>query len=269
MALSGDLSEFSIVDIIQLVELSKQTGGVQVRGQRGLQTFEGWLYFRDGNIIDATLPGLAPLDAAYALFLITSGPFQFHDNILPAAVRITQSNALIIMEGIHRQDAWIAAEATPRPALTMIPRLVPNPSSNGSEISLEAEEWRVLTMVNGRNTVGQIAQRSALGEPRTAEIITRLIQSGLIEHKAVDLTETFFPDVERVVLGALGGSARALLDEAYTNAGIVDRNGATHDQVAAAFDAFESAALRTFGAARVSRPLAEMRAVAQQAFPER
>jgi len=61
MALEGDLSEFPLTDIIQLVDLAKQTGGVEIDGVRSGQHFNGWLYFRDGKIIGAELPGHTPL----------------------------------------------------------------------------------------------------------------------------------------------------------------------------------------------------------------
>ena len=79
MALSGDLSEFPLTDIIQLLDLSKKTGALYIDGRRGQQRLEGWLYFRDGKIIDAALENLPALEAAYAFFTFTSGPFQLHD----------------------------------------------------------------------------------------------------------------------------------------------------------------------------------------------
>jgi len=88
-----------------------------------------------------------PLEAAYTFFTLTSGPFRFHEDVLLDKPTITQSNNMIIMEGIMRQEALAHA---PEPALssTTILRLVPNPAPTGGEISLEADEWRVLTMVN-------------------------------------------------------------------------------------------------------------------------
>lgn len=185
MALEGDLSEFPLTDIIQLVDLSKKTGAAHIRGQRGSQTIEGRLYFRDGKIIGAEVSGMAPLEACYTFFTIPSGPFRFVDDDVLAEPTITVSNEVIIMEGIMRQDAWTEIEEQ-LPSLSTVPRLVPNPASGTSEINLEAEEWRVLTMVNGKNTVGQIAQRSGLGEYRTCEIIAQLLASGLIESRETD-----------------------------------------------------------------------------------
>lgn len=182
MALQGDLSEFPLTDIIQLVDLSKKTGAVHIRGRRGMEQMEGWLYFRDGKIVGADMPGLSSLDACYTFFTFSSGPFVFHDNKVLATPTITLSNEVIIMEGIMRQDAWEHIQEYV-PSLSMVPRLVPNPATGTTEINLEAEEWRVLTMVNGTNTVHQIVQRGGLGEFRTCEIIAQLLANGLIEKK--------------------------------------------------------------------------------------
>lgn len=265
MALEGDLSEFPLTDIIQLVDLSKKTGAVSLRGRRGQEQLEGWLYFRDGKIIGAHLGDLPPAEAAYTFFTFTSGPFRFHDDVQLDTPTITQSNEMIIMEGIMRQDAWARLQQQV-PSLSMIPRLVPNPAATGGEINLEADEWRVLTMVNGKNTVGQIAQRSGLGELRTCEIIARLLSSGLIEKREIHLDEVLFPEMERIVAATLGGSARGLLDDAYQRAGIQSRAHATREQVAAALDYFEVAVMRAFGPGRARQPLTDLRAFVQQVF---
>jgi len=182
-ALAGDISEFPLTDIIQLVDLSKKTGAVDIQGQRGSKTLSGRIYFRDGKIIGAEMPGHAPLEAVYAFFTVSSGPFHFVDNVELDEPTITVSNEVIIMEGIMRQDSWTDEDDESGPSLSMVPRLVPNPTSGSSDINLQAEEWRVLTMVNGTNTVGQISQRSGLGESRTCEIIAELLRSGLIEER--------------------------------------------------------------------------------------
>jgi len=265
MALEGDLSEFHLTDIIQLLDLSKKTGAVFLHGYRGQQQFDGWLYFRDGKIVGARLGNLAPIEAAYTFFTFTSGPFRFHDDVQLDVPTITQSNEMIIMEGIMRQEAWVRIQEQV-PSLSMIPRLVPNPAATGNEINLEADEWRVLTMVNGKNTVAQIAQRSSLGEMRTCEIIAQLLTSGLIERREVHLTETLFPELERIVMTSLGTSAMVLLQDAYDRAGIRDQGTATREQVLAALDFFESATIRAFGLNRVRNPVVDLRAHVQQVF---
>jgi len=263
MALQGDLGEFPLTDIIQLVDLSKQTGGVHIRGQRGGQTVEGWLYFRDGKIIGAAAPGQQPLEAVYTFFTLGSGPFRFHDDIRLEVPTITVSNEVIIMEGVMRQDAWAAIQEQV-PSLGMVPRLVPNPATGTTEINLEAEEWRVLTMVNGKNTVAQIAQRSGLGEFRTCEIIAQLLASGLIERREVAPGEALAPEFERIAASSLGAGAAALLQEAYRQASVADPSRATGEQLLAVVDFFEAGASRLVGPSRARAAAGELRSRAQE-----
>ncbi|NTV63214.1 MAG: DUF4388 domain-containing protein [Oscillochloris sp.] len=259
MALEGDLSEFPLTDIIQLVDLSKKTGAVSINGLRSGQHFDGWLYFRDGKILGAELPGHTPLEAVYTFFTLSSGPFRFHDDRTLTQPTITVSNEVIIMEGIMRQDAW-AQIHTHVPSLGLVPRLVPNPATGNSEINLEAEEWRILTMVNGKNTIGQIAQRSGLGEFRTCEIVAQLLQNGLIENREVAPGEALAPEFERVAAGLLGAGASAVLEDAYKQAKVTDANHATSDQMLAVIAFFEAGASRIVDPARASHAAEELRA---------
>lgn len=263
MALEGDLSEFPLTDIIQLVQLSKQTGGVHLRGQRAGQVYEGWLYFRDGKIIGASMPGHQPLEAVYTFFTLASGPFRFYDDKRIETPTIAVSNEVIIMEGVMRQDAW-ASIGQHIPSLSLVPRLVLNPTTGSAEINLEPEEWRVLTMVNGKNAVAQIAQRSGLGEFRTCEIIAQLLQSGLIEMREPSPGETLAPEFERIAARFVGSGASALLEEAYRLAGVPDPSRATGEQIFAVVDHFERGVARVLDAARAREAAAQLRARANE-----
>ncbi len=263
MALAGDLSEFSLTDIIQLLQLSKKTGGVEIDGRRGPQKLSGWIFFRDGQIVDARMAALPPLEAVYAFFTVTSGPFRFHEGVTSPQVTITASNESIIIEGIHRQET-VAQHADTMPTLAMVPRLVPNPAVGTVEISLDAEEWRVLTMINGKQTVGQIAQRSGLGETRVCEIIAKLLQSGLIERREAAAGESLAPEFEQIAAGYLGAGANALLQEAYRIAGVTDPSRASATEMLAVADAFEAEARRLIGADRAGQAAAQLRERARE-----
>lgn len=258
-ALAGDLREFPLTDIIQLIDLSKKTGAVHVQGQRGVQRMEGWLYFRDGKIIGAELPGMAPMEAVYTFFTFSAGPFRFYDDVVLEQPTITVSNEVIIMEGIMRQDAWADIQEHV-PSLLMTPRLVPNPSSGTTEINLEAEEWRVLTMVNGKNTVGQIAQRSGLGEFRACEIIAELLKSGLIEERETNAAERVVPEIEHIVSNAVGAGANTLTQDAFVQANIADPADATREQIFQALDYLEQALHNVLDGAQATQVGQEMRA---------
>ncbi|RRR78353.1 MAG: DUF4388 domain-containing protein [Candidatus Viridilinea halotolerans] len=263
MALAGDLSEFPLTDIIQLVQLSKQTGGVQIHGLRVGQPVEGWLYFRDGKIIGAASSGMAPLDAVYTFFTLTSGPFMFHEDQRIDAPTITISNEVIIMEGIMRQDAWMRIHEH-IPSLNLVPRLVLNPTTGSAEINLEPEEWRILTMVNGKNSIAQIAQRSGLGEFRACEIMAQLLQNGLVEVREPSPGETLAPEFERIAASFLGAGASALLEEAYRLAGVSDPSRATSAEMMTVVDHFERGVTRMLDAPRAHEAAAKLRVRAQE-----
>lgn len=262
-ALEGDLSEFQLTDIIQLLDLSKKTGAVHIQGQRAAQRIEGWIYFRDGKIIGADIPGLSPLESVYTFFTLSSGPFRVYDDVVLEQPTISISNEVIIMEGIMRQDAWTHIQEQV-PSLLMIPRLVPNPASGTTEINLEAEEWRVLTMVNGKNSVGQIAQRSGLGEFRTCEIIAQLLANGLIEERETHPSEKVLPELERIAANAVGSNAQALVQDACVRANIGDRTIVTRQQLLAAIDQLERSIATLLDANRAQTVANEMRQLTEK-----
>jgi hypothetical protein len=121
----------------------------------------------------------------------------------------------------------------------MVPRLIPNPASGTTEINLEAEEWRVLTMVNGKNTVAQIAQRSGLGEFRTCQIVAELLENGLIEECEIRPVEKALPELERMLADEVGSNAQALMQDACVRANITDPANAKNQQLMTAIDHLE------------------------------
>jgi hypothetical protein len=141
----------------------------------------------------------------------------------------------------------------------MVPRLIPNPSSGTTEINLEAEEWRVLTMVNGKNTVEQIAQRSGLGEFRACEIIAELLMNGLIEEREMQPSEKVLPELNRLAADAVGTNAEALLQDAFVRANVPDPSSATPQQLFSAIDQLEHSMASLLNTERAGQVATEMR----------
>ena len=263
MALEGYLHEFSVPDLIQLVDLSKKTGMTHIQAQQGGEPVEGYLYFRDGRITGATLDEMEPLEAALTFFILHEGQFRFYDQAVPPPT-ITASNEMIIMEGIGRQDRWAEIEKVV-PNTSIVLRLVQNPDSGSRDINLAADEWRVLTMINGKNTVASIAERTGLGWFRTSEIVAQLLDNGLVEKKALNLAESLFPQLEELARGALGNSSQVLLSEAYRSVGVdPTANTASNEQVMAAIASFEEAVRLLMGRSNATQLADKMRDRAQR-----
>ncbi len=185
MALEGTLKDFPLPDIIQLLSLSRKTGAVEIVGTDGFGT--GKLYFHQGKVVSAALEDLLAPDAAYAFFTFPGGSFRFNENEMPGpqAAPITISNEFLIIEGIRRADEWEKLRDKV-PSLDLILGLVADPVAGNRDINLKPDEWRVLTMINGRDSVRTIARRTTFGDFKTARIIYHLLTSGLIEPLGMD-----------------------------------------------------------------------------------
>jgi hypothetical protein len=267
MPLQGDLSDFSLSDIIQLVDLSKQTGAVHIVGNLKGKEIEGWIYFRNGQVISARVGRLPAEEALYTLFALQSGSFVFEEGVDLPPREITASNEVLIMEGVRRVDEW-GAFLEKAPPLNTVVGLVTAPDERLQEISLEPEEWRILTLVDGRNTIAQIAERSGLGEVRTCQIIARLIEAGLVEEKQLRVGELVFQELGRIASENLGHSARVLLEDAFRRQGIPAGGDATPAQVQAVCTAFERSIALLVGPSRARRLAEEMRARARELYGE-
>lgn len=265
MALQGDLAEFGLVDLIQLIDLGKKTGGVEVHGQRGAEQLDGWLYFNEGKICGAQLGKLGGEEAVYTLFTCSSGPFKLHERIPLPSPNVRVSNEVVIMEGIGRQDEW-ASIAERIPPKTMVLKLVPNPRSSSREINLEADKWRVLTLINGKNTVADIMRLSGLDEYGAAKIVVELMDAGLIDGKVEERQpDPVYPELEKLAVAAIGNSARKLLSDAYRRAGLQpDDSKAQSQQILRAVTAFEQSTTLLLGPSRARALADQLRTKVQQ-----
>jgi hypothetical protein len=266
MALQGDLSEFGLVDIIQLIDLGKKTGGVELHGRRGNEQIDGWVFFNEGKICAAQIGNVGGEEAVYTFFTCNAGQFKLYEQVPLPPPNVRVSNEVAIMEGIGRQDEWLSmAERIPPP--NMVLRLVANPRSSGREINLEADKWRVLTMINGKKTVADIVRMSGLGEYSTFKIMIELMDAGLIDGRLVERqVEPLYPQLEKLAVAAIGNSARVLLADAFRRAGVrPDDAAAPRDNMLRAVTGFEQATTLLLGPSRARTLADQLRARIQTA----
>jgi len=122
------------------------------------------------------------LDNVYPLFTWSEGAFQFESNVLPFEDRITIPINLenVIMEGSRRLKEWEHLQEE-MPDLDVALRFADRPDVNMRDINLSVEEWRVVSFINPRNTVRQIAQYNNMSDFQIRKIVYGLLQAGLVE----------------------------------------------------------------------------------------
>jgi hypothetical protein len=122
------------------------------------------------------------LNNVYPLFTCSEGTFHFESNVLPFGDRITIPMDLenVIMEGSRRlQESEQLQEIFPN--LDVALRFGERPGARLRDISLSVEEWRVVSFINPRNTVRQIAQHNNMSDFQIRKIVYGLLQAGLVE----------------------------------------------------------------------------------------
>jgi hypothetical protein len=121
------------------------------------------------------------LDVVYLTFTWADGAFHFEPNELPAEGAITVPINLenIIMEGSRRVKEYQMLQEE-LPDLDMALKFTERPAKL-RDINLSVEEWRVISFINPRNTIKQIAQANSTNDFQIRKITYGLLSAGLVE----------------------------------------------------------------------------------------
>jgi hypothetical protein len=233
MALKGNLRDFSVTQLLNLINVAQKTGSLVVEGPAE----KVWISFREGklayaqvgeddsglatvlyqanklsaaqyraikdragNISDKEL-GLMLINANYIsqqdilaslqahfvgivnrLFTWVEGVFRFENDMLPPEqkimVRVNLEN--IIIEG-SRRVRELGQLQDEIPSLDMALKFTDRPGTNIRNVNLSVEEWRVVSYINPKNTIRQIASTCKMNETEIRRIVYGLLQAGLVE----------------------------------------------------------------------------------------
>jgi hypothetical protein len=122
------------------------------------------------------------LDVVYKLFTWGEGLFRFEANILPPPERIVVPINLesVIMEGSRRLKEWERLQDE-LPDLDRALKFTDRPDERLRNINLAVEEWRVVSFINPRNSIRQIAKANNLSDFQIRRIVYGMLQAGLVE----------------------------------------------------------------------------------------
>ena len=122
------------------------------------------------------------LNNVYRLFTWSEGTFRFDSNRLAFEDRIGVPIDLenVIVEGSRRLEERERLQAE-LPNLEMAVKFADRPSASIRNITLSVQEWRVISFINPRNTILQIAQYNNMSQFQIRRIVYGLLQAGLVE----------------------------------------------------------------------------------------
>lgn len=233
MALRGNLRDFTITQLLNLINLARKTGTLVIDGPSDT----AHVAFRDGKLafaqIGKTATGLAPLlhranklssgqykaiqqrasnisdkelglllinagyltkediltqlqlyfaDIVHRLFTWVEGSFHFENDMLPPDDRISVRLDLenLIIEGSRQLREWEQLQDE-IPSLDMALKFTDRPGVNLRNVNLSVEEWRVVSYINPKNTIKQIANATKMNDLEIRRIVYGLLQAGLVE----------------------------------------------------------------------------------------
>ncbi len=178
MTFQGSLKELHLPDVIQLVAVSGKTGAFQlVRGRE-----EGRIYLEAGRIVHAEAGDLKGEEAVFLLATWDDGSFHFLPGEAPPARTVTRSNTNLLMEAARRMDEWkILSKKIP--SLDHVPRFQV-PEGKQGQINLNTQEWLVLSKIDGRASLSEIARKVGLSSFEVAKLLYGLVTMGLITLEA-------------------------------------------------------------------------------------
>jgi len=102
---SGFLTDFSVLDLIQILDVSQKSGVLFLRFSEAI----GEIRFNEGEIMSAELTfadgtTLADEEAVYRMIDTAEGTFRFEQGAVDHRKTVRSNNATILMEGCRRQD---------------------------------------------------------------------------------------------------------------------------------------------------------------------
>lgn len=186
MALEGTLQDMSLSDLFQVFRMGPKTGVLLLIAgpERGV------IYVADGRPIDAALVRgaertvtAAHEEAIIQMLLWEDASFVFrHDPaVATRAVRITHDAEWIVMEGMRRRDDPTRALPYHKLTLDTQLQLSPLPSSAESGVSLDVNQWRILSQVSSCPNLRTICDATGIAPAQAIRIVAELMAIGLVE----------------------------------------------------------------------------------------
>lgn len=187
MALEGSFHDMSLIDLFKIFRMSTKSGVLIINGSgKG-----GVVYVLEGQLIDAVVVSsqnrqvLATGEQAiFALLHWQDATFVFRadSQVARRPVRINRDSEALVLEFLRTQDE-LDASLLPEQNITLDTQLelAPIPSSIAGGLSLDLEQWRLLSQVSVSRNVRELCQKTAMEPEEVFRLTSELVAIGLID----------------------------------------------------------------------------------------
>lgn len=180
---SGNLTEMNLVDLIQTLELGKKSAILNLKHDSA----NGFVYIKNGEVIDAALESLPPEQALMRMFTWTIGNFYVEMTSIDRSRAINTANKELITIGLRRLSQWEQIKNGLPPLNTVVVKTDLNNS-----IELSEEEKQLIVALNEKKMIFELVQKCKFDDLKALELIKGLINKGYV--KATDENYTSYTD---------------------------------------------------------------------------
>jgi len=153
----------------------------------------------------------------YSLLAWDSGTFKFYEDQFPTDEEITVTISVenVILEGLRRIDEKRMVEKT-LPGTDSVFALASSETGRKRMVSLSAEEWNIMALVDSRRSAEQITRESALDRDLALKTLAQLKLAGLITDTGNKATVETGPTAESPALEKMVNRLAHLFEQYLT-----------------------------------------------------
>lgn len=186
MALEGTLQDMSLSDLFQVFRMGPKSGVLLLEqsDERGV------IYVDRGRLIDAFVVRgsertvIATRDEAVLHTLEwENADFVFRHDLSVAGrpVQIKHDGEWLVLESMRRRADPFRAMPYHQITLDTQLRLSPLPTNAESSVSLDVDQWRILSHAANNQDLRAICDATGIEAPRALRIVAELLSIGLVE----------------------------------------------------------------------------------------
>ena len=178
---SGSLSEMSLVDLLQTLEVGNKTAVIRLRHA----SREGIVFITDGQVVDALLDDLETRRALLRMFTWREGTFQVEIRAHERSRAFTTATRDLISEGMTRLYRWEQLSNQLPPLQSVV-----NVNGEAGKAKITEEENGLLQLVrkNGSQRIIDLVEESQYDDLRALTLIKNLYERHVL--KALPWTDS-------------------------------------------------------------------------------
>lgn len=186
MALEGSLQDMSLSDLFQVFRMGPKSGVLVI----DKESDRGVIYVSEGRLIDAFIvrgPDRQVVstsdESVIQMLTWDTASFVFRHEIATdqRQVRIKNDEEWLILEGMRRRADPIRALPYHTLSLDTELQLSALPGSADSGVSLDVDQWRVLSQVASSQDIRAICDATGINPDKAIRIVAELLSIGLVE----------------------------------------------------------------------------------------